>query len=85
MNRNVRGLINRVSRPKTTKCFFAEAAKGCDMDTLFNEELEAASQTLRPSDQSDGFQPPRRFQPAKGFTIPSATVEPTTGVRTRYL
>ena len=34
---------------------------------------------LCPPDQSDGFQPPRRFEPAKGVAIPSATVESTTG------
>ena len=35
---------------------------------------QSPGETLRPSDQSDGFQPPRRFQPAKGVAIPSATV-----------
>ena len=46
---------------------------------------QSSGETLSPPDQSDGWQPPRHFQPAKGVAIPSATIEPTTGVRTRYL
>ena len=50
------------------------------MDT--RESGQSLKETLSPSNQSEGLQPPRHFQPAKGVAIPSlsATVEPTTGL-----
>ena len=68
---------------KNPECFIAATAKGCDMDTLFNEEAAnpPGKYCARPINGM-GDSPPRRFQPAKGVAIPTATVEPSTEVRT---
>ena len=68
--------------PLFSRCF--NRSMRCRNKELCEKEVkETASppgEILSPSNQSEGLQPPRLFQPAKGIAIPSATVEPTTGV-----